>query len=237
MIGILGYGVVGKATHTFFLKDKDVIIHDIIFKTNIDSLLSCEVVFVCLPTNTTKDLENIKNVIDFLNNNKNIEIIVRSTVVPNFFTQLDRTLNITYFPEFFREKYIEEDYLNSDVFFYSSNLEQSYLETIEFINKKLKKINFGELEVLKMMKNNYNAMKIVFANNYYDLCSKYNVSYSEVLDSFLKLNNEKSYLQVNENLRSFGGKCLPKDLDFMITEFGKKVNLFKSIKKDNKIWE
>jgi UDP-glucose 6-dehydrogenase len=236
MIGILGYGAVGKATHTFFLKNEDIIIHDITLKTDINSLLDCKVVFVCLPTNNLKDINNIKKSINFFID-RNMEIIVRSTVTPNFFNEFNQKSNITYFPEFFREKYVEEDYLNTNTFFYSSNLDKSYLETIEFINQRLKKIQFSELEVLKMMKNNYNAMKIVFANNYYDLCSKYDIDYSEVLKSFLELNNEKSYLEVNENLRSFGGKCLPKDLDFMIKEFGKNVKLFKSIKIDNNMWD
>jgi UDP-glucose 6-dehydrogenase len=234
MIGIIGYGVVGKATHNFFLKNKDIIIHDIILKTNINNLLDCEVIFICLPTNNVKDINNVKNFINFFID-KNVEIIVRSTVTPNFFNEFNQKSNITYFPEFFRENYIEEDYLNTNIFFYSSNVPKSYLENVEFVKDRLKKIKFSELEVLKMMKNNYNAMKIVFANNYYDLCLKYNIDYSEVLKSFLELNNEKSYLEVNKNLRSFGGKCLPKDLDFMIKEFGKDVKLFKSIKIDNKL--
>jgi UDP-glucose 6-dehydrogenase len=234
MIGIIGYGVVGKATHNFFLKNKDIAIHDIILKTNINNLLDCEVIFICLPTNNIKDINNLKNCINLFND-KNVEIIVRSTVTLNFFNQFNQESNITYFPEFFREKYIEEDYLNTNTFFYSSNLHKSYLENIEFIKDRLKKIKFSELEIVKMMKNNYNAMKIVFANNYYDLCLKYNIDYSEVLKSFLELNNEKSYLEVNENLRSFGGRCLPKDLDFMIKEFGEDVKLFKSIKIDNKL--
>jgi len=50
----------------------------------------------------------------------------------------------------------------------------------------------------------------------------------------------ESYLEVNEDLRGFGGKCLPKDLDFIINTFnqlGLSQTLFDSVKKDNEQWK
>ena len=43
-------------------------------------------------------------------------------------------------------------------------------------------------------------------------------------------------MNVNENLRGYGGKCLPKDIDFAIDIFDD-CKLFQSIKEDNQKWK
>lgn len=119
---------------------------------------------------------------------------------------------------------------------YSTNLKKSKLYNYDEFNSKLKKLKFSELEILKLMSNNYYAMKVVFANHYYDLCKKYNAEYDIVLDSFYKTKNGQSYMDVNENLRGYGGKCLPKDIDFAMNIFDDS-KLFESIKIDNQKWK
>ena len=86
------------------------------------------------------------------------------------------------------------------------------------------------------MCNNYSAMKVVFANHYYDICKKYGADYDVLLESFGQARNSQSYMEVNENLRAYGGKCLPKDMDFSIDIF-KNCKLFQAIKDDNCKWK
>lgn len=239
MIGIVGYGVVGKATRLSLFPNEEVIIHDISNKTKLEDVFNCDLIFICVPTTNADDINTLRKIcLDIANNNSNSEIIIRSTVIPGFFNELKSQINntLTYLPEFLRERYALEDSLNCKRLFYSTT-NKSKLETFSEFNHKLRKVNFEELEILKMMRNNYHAMKIVFANHYYDLCQKHNVNYDDLLSSFNKVKNGQSYLEVSKNLRGYGGKCLPKDIDFMINEFGENVELFKSIKKDNSNWQ
>jgi UDP-glucose 6-dehydrogenase len=43
-------------------------------------------------------------------------------------------------------------------------------------------------------------------------------------------------MEVNEDLRGYGGKCLPKDIDFSIDIFDD-CKLFRAIKEDNCKWK
>ena len=56
MIGIIGYGVIGKTTHEVLFPDENVKIHDITVDTNIFDLFGSEIVFVCIPTNNHSDI-------------------------------------------------------------------------------------------------------------------------------------------------------------------------------------
>lgn len=235
MIGIVGYGVIGKTTHQVLFPSENIKIHDINLNTKISDLFNCELIFICIPTNNHSDIEEVKKIIfAFQKNNSDAEIIVRSTIVPGFFNQING--NVTYFPEFLRERNAFNDAKNAKILFYASKSDKSKLTTFDEFNFKLKKLKFSELEILKLMANSYYSMKIVFANNYYDLCKEYDANYNVLLDSFYQTKNGQSYMEVNENLRGYGGKCLPKDIDFAIDIF-RTSKLFKSIKEDNQKWK
>ena len=235
MIGIIGYGVIGKTTHQALFQNENVKIYDILLEGNISDLFGSEMIFICIPTNNHYDLLEIKKLISIITENSpETEIIVRSTVVPGFFQYPEG--NLTYFPEFLRERNAVNDAKNAEVLFYASNLKESKLNNYEEFNFKLKRIKFSELEILKLMANNYYAMKVVFANHYYDVCKKYDADYEVLLESFYQSKNGQSYMEVNENLRGYGGKCLPKDIDFAIDMFSD-CKLFQSIKEDNQKWK
>lgn len=239
MIGIVGYGVVGKATKFALFPEESVIIHDLKFDTDIGCISGCQLVFICIPTDDQESINNLESLCcDISNLNPEIEIVVRSTVTPGFFSGLTKKISnsLTYLPEFLRERYAFKDSINCSRIFYATNSEKSLLVNFDRFNYKLRKIDFSELELLKMMRNNYHAMKVVFANHYYDICKKHGVNYDNLLRSFNKSKNGQTYLEVNENLRGYGGKCLPKDIDFMIDIFDD-VELFKAIKNDNSKWK
>ena len=230
MIGIIGYGVIGKVTHEALFPSDDVLIHDISMDTKITDLFGCDIVFICTPTNNESDILDIKSIITLFNNKSpNTEMVVRSTVVPDFFSGC--VGNLTYLPEFLRERVALSDAKNSQHMLYSTNTRRSKLNDYEF-SSKLIKVGFSELEIVKLMSNNYYSMKVVFANHYYDLCQKLGVNYDDLLKSFEMCKNGQSYMDVNESLRGYGGKCLPKDIDFAISIFDG-AELFKAIQNDN----
>jgi UDPglucose 6-dehydrogenase len=90
-----------------------------------------------------------------------------------------------------------------------------------------------------MLSNNMAAARVVFANHMYELSKAVGADYSNVLNAYLQVNHDQNYLEVTETMRAFGGKCLPKDLDFLIDTFTK-LNIpqtyFTAMKEDNQLW-
>ena len=243
MIGIVGYGVIGKATHISVLpEEKNIIIHDINHESKLEEVYNCDVVFICIPSNDMNDIKVISEMIITLSeSNSNMEIILRSTITPGFCNHISNKIQntLTYFPEFLRDRYSTDDSLNCKSMLFASN-GNTILNNIDIIKHKLIKMPYTDIEILKFMRNNLNAMKVVFANHFYDICQIYGANYNNVLSNLPFIDNHQSYMEVNENLRGFGGKCLPKDLNIMIELFDEinlKQNLFSAINEDNDKWE
>jgi UDPglucose 6-dehydrogenase len=91
-----------------------------------------------------------------------------------------------------------------------------------------------------MFSNVLAASKVVFANHFYDLSQKVNADYNKIEDIYKHVeHHDQSYLEVSDHLRAFGGKCLPKDLNFLIStmkEMHLKETYFTAIKQDNEQW-
>ena len=69
-----------------------------------------------------------------------------------------------------------------------------------------------EAEIIKYFHNVFNAMRIVFANEIYEICKYESINYENVLIGALERNDySDSYLKVNDELRGYAGVCLPKD--------------------------
>ena len=69
-----------------------------------------------------------------------------------------------------------------------------------------------EAELLKYYSNVFNALRIIFANEFYEICNSLNADYNKVKDAFiLRRTTTDMYLDVNKNFRGYGGVCLPKD--------------------------
>lgn len=237
-LGIAGYGIVGKATHKGILNDGPVIIHDTAAGTTIEDLYICNYVFFCIPTNTdaciqllVDDIKRLKTV------NPNCRIVIRSTVPVGTCASIEKIIGdkIYYIPEFLRERMWETDCRNRPIIVgHNSQAVPPWLHGEECIFCSLE-----EAEVIKMLSNNMAAARVVFANHMYELSKAVGADYSNVLNAYLQVNHDQNYLEVNETMRAFGGKCLPKDLDFLISTFNK-LNIpqtyFTAMKEDNQLW-
>ena len=76
-----------------------------------------------------------------------------------------------------------------------------------------------------MFSNNFAIMRIAFANVFYDLSESVGADYDNVLSMWQKVQQDQSYMEVpgHDGTRGFGGKCLPKDLDFLIETLDKQT--------------
>jgi UDPglucose 6-dehydrogenase len=237
-LGIAGYGIVGKATHKGLLNNTPVVIHDTITGTAIEDLYICNYVFFCIPTDTDASIQLLVEEIRRLKVvNTNCKIVIRSTVPVGTCKMIEQFINdkIYYMPEFLRERVWETDCHNRPIIVGSDYQKiPPWLSIQDCIFCTLE-----EAEIIKMLSNNMASARVVFANHMYELSKAVGADYSNVLNAYLVVNHDQNYLEVTEDMRAFGGKCLPKDLDFLINTFAK-LNIpqtyFTAIKEDNQLW-
>ena len=121
-IAIIGHGFVGKATDWGFNKNIDKFIFDPKYNTNYSDLYSFnpEMVFVCVPTPMSSDGSQDLSIVEsttkmLLKRCPDSIIILKSTIVPSALSKLLKiSRNLIYNPEFLREKYANEDFVNAD---------------------------------------------------------------------------------------------------------------------------
>ena len=143
-IGIIGNGFVGKATQLLSNKNINKLIYDVdpnlCEPKNIkfNDLNNCDIIFICVPTPMNKDnsihLDIVKSVVNDCKNklNKNIFIVIRSTVLPGTCNEL----NTFFMPEFLTEKNYEMDFINCKEWIFGlSENEEINLKFKNYINK------------------------------------------------------------------------------------------------------
>ena len=247
-IGIVGDGVVGSAIKFGFQRlGHDVFTHDIRYETSIKDVLNAEVCYICVPTPSEEDgscnISIVESVIDdLLDNNYSGVIAIKSTVIPGTTEKLSKKSNrISFVPEFLRERCATTDFIqNHEVCVIGTNSEEDY----QIIKKshgdypqRFVHCTPTEAEFSKYFNNVHNAMEIIFANSFYELCESMGVNYDNVKNCVKNRSNINTvYLQCNKNYRGFGGVCLPKDtkaLDFLCKTMGLNVKFFDNILKEN----
>ncbi len=250
-IGIIGMGVVGKTLYKAFKKLKHNCLGiDLKNKYQILKLIDCEIIYVCLPTNQLKkklDTGEIEKYLKMFDKVKFKGIIaIKSTLNPGDTEKFSRKYkmlknNICFVPEFLRERCALKDFTkNHDLLLIGTNKKKNIKKIIKSHGSYPQKISIvkpTEAELIKMFSNAYNATRIVFANSFFEVCKKLKIDYSNILKEYLKRSmSTGKYLECDDNLRGFGGKCLPKDLaalDFVAQKRSSKIKFFKDVIKQN----
>ena len=241
---IVGYGIVGRATHLGLLADDPAVtIKDINIDAYRDTLVQAhELIFVCVPTGNHADMQALLNLCqNLIDQNPKAELVIRSTIPPAYVESVRQVCgsDLVYCPEFLRERKWQQDCQERPVLLASEK--PHILVTARLPADHFRVLDLQQLVMIKIMSNVMNAMRVTFANHVYDLCQSYGVDYAGVapyLDAQQK-RPDQSYLMVDQNLRGFGGKCLPKDLQFCIDEFDQRgivQDLFSAIQTDNSRW-
>lgn len=239
--GILGYGYVGKATHKGLLNDKKAIVYDTMFDVDKSIIYEADTVFICIPTNTDEDIEIIiKEIKDLQEHNPEVKIIIRSTLPLGACDKIQAEVGpIIYIPEFLRERYWDTDCLKRPLVV---GCDVADFVPDWLLDEEIYECGTNEAELVKMFANNFATLRIAFANVFYDLAENVGADYNTVKDMFFKIQQDQTYMEVpgHDGTRGFGGKCLPKDLDFLIDTLDKhgiNQNWFKHIRELNKGWK
>ena len=250
-IGIVGLGVVGSAIKEGFEKlGHNVLYHDIAYNTKVEDILETEICYICVPPpsrNTGQcDTSIVEKVIHELceANYKGV-IAIKSTVEPGTTERLIEQTgrkNICFVPEFLRERCAVADFIeNHDLCAIGTDSDKIY-EVVKHSHgsypKKFVRLTITEAEFVKYFNNVYNATLITFANNFFELCEKMEVSYTNVKNAIVSRKHiYNAYLDCNDNFRGFGGACLPKDtraLAYLATRFSIDGRFFERVLEENK---
>jgi UDPglucose 6-dehydrogenase len=250
-IGVIGLGVIGSACKYGFEKlGHQVSFHDIAFETTINDVLDSEIIYVCVPTpqmgGGSCDTSIVEKVVEDLNENKFTGIIaIKSTVKPTTTEMLIKKyweLNICFVPEFLRERCAITDFTeNHDLLAVGTHEQYIYDKVVECHGKYPKTTQWlspTEAELLKYYSNVFNAVRIIFANEMYEICKAVKADYTKIKDTFIKRGTTTDmYLDVNENFRGYAGVCLPKDVSALasfVRELDLNLDLFETIDYENK---
>lgn len=256
-VGIIGLGMVGSAIQRG-LSDvgNEVIGYDLKKpETSLKDLLVADAVFICVPTPSLPDgrcdTSIVESVVLSLDNEKFAGLVViKSTVEPGTTDRLAKqfsSLRLAFCPEFLRERKAYEDFVKyNDVCIIGAYSAEDH-ELIRAIHGSLPRdfalVTPLEAEFAKYFSNVFNALRIIFANEFYDVCNAAGADYMNVKDAIVKRDNiTDAYLAASVTMRGYGGSCLPKDVK-AFKEYAKRVlgerqpSLFDTIDEINKRYE
>lgn len=236
-IGIIGYGVVGRAVVNTLSKEYEISIYDKFSDyDNFVDLKECLFVFITVPTPFDCDKNEIDEsaITESLNKLEEIDyeniVIVKSTVPPGACNRyLDKyNLNVVFNPEFLRESTTpNEDFENQDIIVIGTDSS----ETFESVKKMYQIVSvpharyyhttLPEAEMIKYAQNTMLASRVALANMIYDACQNHSIEYDKIrkiaFDIFEILGPNMVQVPGPDGKRGFGGKCLPKDIRGFLT--------------------
>jgi nucleotide sugar dehydrogenase len=250
-IGLLGRGTVGKAvfdglTHL----GHDMSFYDPCYEgSKFEDIIDTDCVFICVPTNQADngdcDTSLVDQTVASLAKHKYQGLVaIKSTVIPGTSDRLADQhggLRICSVPEFLRAKTALADFMyNHDLLIIGSHRDEDYA-MIEQIHgnlpKNVARVKPVESEIVKYFNNVHHAMQVTFANVTYELCQKLGADYMNVYNAIIKRDCiNPAYLMANQNMRGYGGHCLPKDTSAwnnLIKQQGLEFGLIQSVINDN----
>jgi UDPglucose 6-dehydrogenase len=238
VIGIMGVGMVGGAMKNYFESAGNEVVAYDPFKNFSDAsvLEKADYIFVCVPTPYLVDgggfdLSFVKNAMDLIPDNK--VAVIKSTVLPGTTEQLQKEypkLKILFNPEFLTESTADQDmrYPDRQIVGYTKESFTSAADLMMMLPAAPfeRIMPATEAEMVKYYGNTWFAVKVVFANQMYDVCDKLGLDYDVVRDAAAADKRiGRSHLDVfHKGSRGYGGKCLPKDTRALI-QLGDRLGL------------
>lgn len=241
-LGIIGFGFVGTAIQHGFAQSADFRIYDKDIGRSTHSLVETiaesDVVFICLPTPTnfktgSIDLSIMDSVIneiaDVVKNLKLDTIItIKSTIIPgttDSYKEQHPHLRLVFNPEFLTERTHKLDFINQSRIILGGDekdtiaLEELYKE--RFPMTPIYHTSAIGAELVKYFSNCFFAVKLSYFNEMYEVCQKLDLQYDDIIKMVLadgRIGNSHYSVPGHDQLKGWGQKCFPKDLNAMINK-------------------
>jgi UDPglucose 6-dehydrogenase len=249
IIGIVGQGYVGTAIKSGFEKHYELETYDKFntskSSVNLQDLVSrCSIIFICVPTPMNKDgschtgiVESVVSEINevtmgwnevYSKDNKPI-VVIKSTVPPGTTDRLHKkykNLDVIFNPEFLTEANFLEDFKNQSRIILGGTrkgtniLRQVYSKV--FPNATIVKTGSKTAEMVKYFVNCFLATKVSFANEMKIVCDKIGIDYDKVVEYATydeRLGKSHWAVPGPDGDLGFGGHCLPKDTQALVSRY------------------
>jgi UDPglucose 6-dehydrogenase len=236
MIGIIGYGMVGKAVEYGF-KNTQVIVSDPAYgMTDIVDVIQAnpEAIFVCVPTPTDNDKYSLLRGIlkDIMQTRYTGLVVVKSTVLAEYIEEFD----VLYNPEFLSRATANTDFTNPPMLIIGGNTDKA--KELLSIYKKYSTVTTDNVfitdiktaSLAKYIMNSFYATKITFMNQMYDVANRTGVDWNELVPMLSAqpwMGTHHFAVPGPDGSRGFGGPCLPKDTEALAKEFD--LDLLKTV--------
>lgn len=235
IIGIVGYGVVGKGMEKLFKDRFQIKIYDLATEWKDRARLDdCGLVVICVPTPSRPDGSCDTSIVEESARwIKSPLILIKSTVPPGTTDALSKKYGkkICFSPEYMGEssyytpfwKYPDPTDAKSHSFVIiggeekTASLIMNYFMKVMSVDAHYALSSAKEAELTKYMENCFFAAKVTFCNEFFNIAEKFGVEYKKLRELWLldsRIN--RMHTAVFEDKRGFGGKCYPKDLAAMI---------------------
>jgi len=201
-----------------------------------EDLAAADLIFVCVPTPYEPekdgfDLSYVETAIGMLPPGKTV--IIKSTVLPGTTEYLQKKYpghRLLFNPEFLREKTADDDMTHPDRQIVGvTAASAAHADEVMAVLPRapfMKVMSAAEAETVKYFGNCFLAMKVVFANQVFDVCRALSIDYDAVKDgAAADPRIGSSHLDVKfDGYRGYSGHCFPKDMRAFI-QLGERLGL------------
>jgi len=211
-----------------------------------EAVINSEVIFLCVGTPSKTDgsadlgyiLEAIKNVAGYIKKPEFKVLVIKSTIPPsttserikpyleNLGFKVGVEIGLTNNPEFLREGYAWDDFMNPDRIVIGQNDDKSgriVETTYQTFNAPIYRVSLNTAEFIKYLSNTMLATLISFANEQ-SLIAR-SIGNIDIKKAFQVLHLDRRWSGAPANMTSyvfpgcgFGGYCLPKDTMALVSQ-------------------
>lgn len=255
-IGIIGNGFVGNAVYQNIKSYYPTYVYDKNINksyNSLDEVLSCEFVFICVPTpmiladGADCNLSILLSVFSDIPLNSSPIFIIKSTVPIGTTESIQnkrKDLKIIHNPEFLTELNSINDFKNAERNIFGGDKEicLKVLEILKKVTPNAKNfiVSSKESEAIKYFSNTFLAIKVTYFNILHDLTTSLDLNYNNLVDGICsdsRIGFSHTKVPGPDGEKGFGGTCFPKDINALISTLkNNKINyqLLEEVWKYNK---